>query len=81
MTNSFDPIAEGYYNSTPAIPQQYLNLLQKTFHILPEDRIIDLGCGSGELALTFAKQSSFVEGLDASGKMIEMAKEKDKQQQ
>lgn len=76
--SSFDTIAEAYYSSTPNIPQEYIKLLQETFHISSEDRIIDLGCGSGDLALTFANKTSFVEGLDASKTMISMAEEKDK---
>ena len=77
----FDPIAEAYYTFTPTLPEQYITLIQKTFNIQPADHIIDLGCGSGDLALSLAKYSSFVEGIDISKKMVEMAKEKDLQKQ
>lgn len=78
--NSFNKIAKAYYSSTPTIPQKYTDLLQETFQTKPEDRIIDLGCGSGDIALMFAKKSSFVEGIDSSKTMIEMAQKKDAHQ-
>lgn len=76
----FDNIAEDYYTFTPALPEEYIKLLQKTFQITSKDHIIDLGCGSGDLALNFAKYSSFVEGIDISKTMIDMAKKKDIQE-
>lgn len=78
MKNHFDTIASQYYNYTPKIPTAYINLLLETFHTASSDRVIDLGCGSGEIAQEFAKKSSFVQGLDASKIMIKMAKRHDK---
>jgi predicted RNA methylase len=39
-------------------------------------RILDLGCGTGTLAITLAKASHTVHGLDASASMIRIAREK-----
>jgi ubiquinone/menaquinone biosynthesis C-methylase UbiE len=74
----FDTLAESYYSFVPSLPKEYIELLKKTFLLKQESKIIDLGCGSGDLALAISNYSSFVEGVDVSGKMIEMAKEKDK---
>jgi 2-polyprenyl-3-methyl-5-hydroxy-6-metoxy-1,4-benzoquinol methylase len=37
-------------------------------------RILEIGCGSGELALTLAEQGASVVGLDIAGRAIEAAK-------
>lgn len=75
----FDPIAEAYYTFTPTLPEKYINLIQETFTLQQSDHILDLGCGSGDLTLSLANYSSFVQGVDISKKMICMAKEKDVQ--
>lgn len=80
-TSQFDKIAVSYYNSVPDIPQQYINLIQRTFNIVPDDKVIDLGCGSGDLIRRLAKKSLNVTGLDSSKIMIKMAQEKDKNNQ
>jgi SAM-dependent methyltransferase len=77
-TSQFDKIAVSYYKSIPEIPQSYITLLKETFNIKQTDRIIDLGCGSGNLTLALAEKSSFVQGVDASGVMLALAKKKDK---
>ncbi len=77
----FDNIADKYYSVTPAIPKQYIQLLRETFNITAHDTIIDLGCGSGDLALALTKYSSRVQGIDISKAMIAMAQEKDIQKQ
>ncbi|HSW88970.1 MAG TPA: class I SAM-dependent methyltransferase [Candidatus Saccharimonadales bacterium] len=77
IKNSFDGIAESYYDFVPSLSPKYIKFLQKTFDIKSEDKIIDLGCGSGDLALELSKYSTFVEGIDISKDMIKMAEEKD----
>lgn len=72
----FDNIAHSYYASTPKLPEQFITLIKDTFHLKSTDSIIDLGCGSGDLAIALSNYSSFVEGIDESKVMIEMAKEK-----
>lgn len=73
----FDNIAKTYNEAVPPIPKEYKELLLNTFRTKAEDHIIDLGCGSGDLALFFSKKAAFVQGIDASGVMIEEAKKKD----
>lgn len=38
--------------------------------------VLDLGCGSGEYALAFARKGASVTGLDISGKCLELVREK-----
>jgi trans-aconitate methyltransferase len=40
----------------------------------PGERILDLGCGTGELAATIAERGATVIGLDADARMIERAR-------
>lgn len=40
------------------------------------DRILDIGCGTGELAAMLAVQGATVEGFDINAKMVAMAQEK-----
>ena len=42
----------------------------------PGERILDLGCGTGELAATIAARGAAVVGLDADSHMIERARER-----
>jgi ubiquinone/menaquinone biosynthesis C-methylase UbiE len=44
--------------------------------VRPSDRILDLGCGTGEDALHFLQAGATVEAIDASSKMIEVARSK-----
>ena len=49
---------------------------EETFQINSRSRVVDLGCGSGDVALSFAQRTPFVEGVDSSRSMIDMAKRK-----
>jgi ubiquinone/menaquinone biosynthesis C-methylase UbiE len=75
----FDSIAESYNICVPPLPEKFVNLLMTTFQIKQEERVLDLGCGSGNLALQFATQTDFVEGIDASRVMIQAAEMNDTQ--
>lgn len=42
----------------------------------PDDRVIDVGCGTGSLALRLADAAREVHGLDLSAEMVRIAREK-----
>ena len=42
----------------------------------PGERVLDLGCGTGELAAKIAERGATVVGLDADHNMIEQARER-----
>ena len=41
-------------------------------------RVLDIGCGDGELAIELTKRGAMVTGIDASAAMVEAAKERAK---
>jgi ubiquinone/menaquinone biosynthesis C-methylase UbiE len=43
------------------------------FHIEKGDRVIDLGCGTGELTLRAAQKGATVKGIDVNSQMLEIA--------
>lgn len=42
-------------------------------HISPEQTVLDIGCGTGALALRAAKRGAKVKGMDLSSEMLEIA--------
>lgn len=77
VNSPFDKIATSYYDSVPQIPQKYIELVLQTFDIKQENSILDLGCGSGNLAIELAKKTEDVTGIDISKTMIDLAKKND----
>src|ERR687885_732686 len=45
-------------------------------YVLPGDRVIDLGCGSGVFSTYLAKKGCFVIGMDGSEKMISLCNQR-----
>ena len=44
--------------------------------LITTDRVLDIGCGTGELAVMLAAQGVCVDGFDINSKMIEIARER-----
>lgn len=60
------------------MPKKYCRLIQTRFALSENDRIIDLGCGTGLLTLELSNFSKSVEGIDVSLNMIKIAQNRDK---
>ncbi len=45
-------------------------------HLSPSSRVLDVGCGTGSLALRLAPDAAEVHGLDVSGEMLRIARSK-----
>ena len=57
-----------------AIPDDYVSLLIRTLGIHGGSRILELGCGTGQLALRLAEAGAAVEAVDVSAEMIDAAR-------
>lgn len=78
ISGKFDRIAELYDFSLPRLPEEYCQLIQNRFALSENDRVIDLGCGSGLLTFVLSRFSNHVEGIDISKKMINIAQSRDR---
>lgn len=62
------------YNDKHAFVYDYGASLIKLLNPKPEERILDLGCGSGELTALIKEQVEEVIGIDKSPEMVEKAR-------
>jgi len=70
----WDQTSEDYSKYRPGYPDDYFLLLQKLGIGLKNQDILDIGTGTGALALPFASQGAHVTGVDISEGQIEAAK-------
>jgi 2-polyprenyl-3-methyl-5-hydroxy-6-metoxy-1,4-benzoquinol methylase len=73
----WDGVAEKYAKSAIRNPEQYNLSLERTrSYLREEDRVLELGCGTGSTALLLAENVALYTGTDVSPKMIEIANSK-----
>ena len=70
----WDQTSEDYSKYRPGYPDDYFLLLQKLDIGLKNQDILDLGTGTGALALPFARQGAHVTGVDISKGQIDATK-------
>ena len=61
-----------------SIPHAFGELIQREFNLHTDDRVIDIGCGSGNLTFLLKEYSLNVDGLDASTAFLRLARKRDK---
>ena len=72
-----DRIAYKYDNMVSKYMHLYSLSIQKALNILkPEDKVLEIGCGTGIISLGIAKQVNRVVAVDLSPKMISLANKK-----
>ena len=64
------------YDNKHAFVSQYGEGVLELLDVKPGERILDLGCGTGDLAKQIQEQGAEVIGIDASPDMIAKAKAK-----
>ena len=73
----WDKLADKYSKKPISDPAAYARKLDATRERLrPTDTVLDIGCGTGSLALELAADVAHVHALDLSGEMIRIANEK-----
>ncbi|MGV9856863.1 class I SAM-dependent methyltransferase [Streptomyces sp. NPDC003442] len=76
MTVGFSgEVAEFYAKFRRGYPEPVLDFLQEYFALSPEDSVLDLGCGTGQLALPLASRVKAVIGMDPEPDMLRLARE------
>lgn len=74
--------AEAYSRKPVANPEAFERKIEVTLgRMSPRDVVLDVGCGTGSLALRLAPSAAHVHGLDLSGEMIRIANDKARAQQ
>lgn len=73
----WDGIAERYAKKPVENPDAFERKIDLTKrHMEPTDVVLDIGCGTGSLALRLAPHAAHVHGLDLSTEMIRIARDK-----
>lgn len=65
----------GYYAKyRPSIPKEVIDVIIERFDVKPADRILDIGCGTGQVALAMEGRCGEMVCLDPDPKMLIQAK-------
>ncbi|MEV6507718.1 methyltransferase domain-containing protein [Streptomyces sp. NPDC051642] len=67
-------MAEYYAKFRRGYPPQVFDALQETFGLSQADLVLDMGCGTGQLALPFASRVRAVVGVDPEPDMLRLAR-------
>lgn len=67
-------VAMYYAEFRRGYPPVVLEALEGTFTLTPEDTVLDLGCGTGQLAVPLARRVRAVIGMDPEPDMLRMAR-------
>ncbi|AUH43391.1 class I SAM-dependent methyltransferase [Streptomyces sp. CMB-StM0423] len=67
-------VAEYYAQYRRGYPSEVLDVLQAAFAMSDEDAVLDLGCGTGQLAVPLASRVGSVIGMDPEPDMLRLAR-------
>ena len=79
LSASFTPIAHQYdrsRNMPTSVLNRAIRRLLDQGALQPNSRIVDLGCGTGQLTLPFADQGFHMTGVDVSDAMVDIGRTK-----
>ncbi len=65
-----------YYDDIFPLNMDQVDFLESKFRVLKGKKMLDLGCGTGSLAIMLGRRGAAVRGLDVSESMIAKAKDK-----
>ena len=75
LRTSFDEVAELYDEARPGYPEQLVADVLTLSEISPEGRILEIGCGSGQATLPFAKRGYTLLCLELGERLAALAKQ------
>jgi SAM-dependent methyltransferase len=70
----FKSAASHYLTGRPAYPARLIETVSKLCGLTPRSRVIDLGCGPGQLALAFAPFAQSVLAIDPEPEMLALCR-------
>lgn len=73
MNKAYEGTYEYYAKYRPDVPEEVINLIVNHFNIELSDRILDLGCGTGKIALAMDAKCNEIIGLDIDSEMLNWA--------
>ncbi|SCK05257.1 class I SAM-dependent methyltransferase [Streptomyces sp. WMMB 322] len=68
-------VARYYARFRRGYPPEVFEALDETFALTPQDTVLDLGCGTGQLTVPLARRVRAVIGMDPEPDMLRMARE------
>jgi SAM-dependent methyltransferase len=71
----FRTAAAHYLDGRPAYAERLIQLVVRHCGLRPEHRVLDLGCGPGQLAKAFAPFAATVTGIDPEAEMLRLARQ------
>jgi len=63
-----------YAKYRPSIPKEVIDVIVKHLGVKPNDRVLDIGCGTGQIALAMEGKCGEVVCLDPDPEMLKLAK-------
>ena len=63
-----------YVKFRPGIPKEVIDIIVSYFNVGPKDRILDIGCGTGQVALVMEGRCGEMVCLDSDPEMLKQAK-------
>jgi SAM-dependent methyltransferase len=74
IATSFDSIAPAYDAGRPSFPEELIRDILSTARMVPGERILELGSGTGKATQLFADMGFAVDALEPGRNMVEVAR-------
>jgi SAM-dependent methyltransferase len=76
LRSTFDEDPALYDSNRPVCPAQLFDDLLDLAHLRPGDRIVEIGCGTGQATLPLAKRGCVIMGIELGPHLAELARRK-----